>query len=197
MWQRIQTVADIAINHILTREIQSITKKLLTKFCTKQEFERSTNRSWSISGRHFVHQSTRVWRSPIPVYRRSRRFGGKITKASDGYPAPDKICKLVSEECRFSERAGECGVVHFSTQFFYFEDGSNSMKGGSREAKEDKSTGGGRTWYEKQKTLTPCPPPPPTHKSPLKRIPLVHTDPKIRTHWDILQMKNNKKELVN
>ena len=134
-------------------------EKLLAKFCTKQEFERSTNRSWSISGRHFVHQSTRVWRSPIPVYRRSRRFGGKITKASVGYPAPDKICKLVSEECRFSERAGECGVVHFSTQFFSFEDGSNSMKGGSREAKEDKSTGGGRTWYEKQKTLTPCPPP--------------------------------------
>lgn len=33
------------------------------------------------------------------------------------------------------------------------------MKGGSREAKEDKSTGGWRTWYEKQKTLTPCPPP--------------------------------------
>ena len=30
------------------------------------------------------------------------------------------------------------------------------MKGGSREAKEDKSTGGGRMWYEKQKTLTPC-----------------------------------------
>ena len=27
-------------------------------------------------------------------------------------------CKLVSKECHFSERAGECGVVHFSTQFF-------------------------------------------------------------------------------
>ena len=27
-------------------------------------------------------------------------------------------CKLVSKECRFSERAGECGVVLFSTQFF-------------------------------------------------------------------------------
>ena len=77
MWQRIQTVADIAINHILTRKNTKYHEKLLAKFCTKQEFERSTNRSWSISGRHFVHQSTRVWRSPIPVYRRSRRFGGK------------------------------------------------------------------------------------------------------------------------
>ena len=27
-------------------------------------------------------------------------------------------CKLVSKECRFSERAGECGVVHFSRNFF-------------------------------------------------------------------------------
>ena len=27
-------------------------------------------------------------------------------------------CKLVSKECHFSERAGECGVVLFSTQFF-------------------------------------------------------------------------------
>ena len=27
-------------------------------------------------------------------------------------------CKLVSKECRFSERAGECGVVLFPTQFF-------------------------------------------------------------------------------
>ena len=28
-------------------------------------------------------------------------------------------CKLVSKECRFSERAGECGVVLFSTQYFW------------------------------------------------------------------------------
>ena len=27
-------------------------------------------------------------------------------------------CKLVSKECCFSECTGECGVVHFSTQFF-------------------------------------------------------------------------------
>ena len=33
------------------------------------------------------------------------------------------------------------------------------MKGGSREAKELKSTGGGRTWYEKWETLTPLSPP--------------------------------------
>ena len=42
------------------------------------------------------------------------------------------------------------------------------MKGRSREAKGDKSTGGGRTWYEKQKTLTPCPPPPNSQESSLK-----------------------------
>ena len=29
-------------------------------------------------------------------------------------------CKLVSKECRFNDRAGECGVVRFTTQFFYF-----------------------------------------------------------------------------
>ena len=33
------------------------------------------------------------------------------------------------------------------------------MKGGSREAKELKSTGGGRTWYGKRETLTPLSPP--------------------------------------
>ena len=27
-------------------------------------------------------------------------------------------CKLVSKECRFSERAGESRVVHFSRNFF-------------------------------------------------------------------------------
>ena len=37
------------------------------------------------------------------------------------------------------------------------------MKGRSREAKGHKSTGGGRTWYGKRETLTPCPPPP--HKN--------------------------------
>ena len=34
------------------------------------------------------------------------------------------------------------------------------MKGGSREAKGLKSTGGGRTWYGKWETLTPLSPPP-------------------------------------
>ena len=34
------------------------------------------------------------------------------------------------------------------------------MKGGSREAKGLKSTGGGRTWYGKRETLPHCPPPP-------------------------------------
>ena len=29
-------------------------------------------------------------------------------------------CKLVSKEWRFSEGAGDCGVVYFSTQFFIF-----------------------------------------------------------------------------
>ena len=33
------------------------------------------------------------------------------------------------------------------------------MKGGSREAKELKSTAGGRTWYGKWETLTPLSPP--------------------------------------
>ena len=40
------------------------------------------------------------------------------------------------------------------------EDGSNTMKGGSREAKGLKSTGGRRTWYGKRETLTPLSPPP-------------------------------------
>ena len=34
------------------------------------------------------------------------------------------------------------------------------MKGGSREAKGHKSTGGGRTWYGKRETLTPLSPSP-------------------------------------
>ena len=34
------------------------------------------------------------------------------------------------------------------------------MKGGSREAKGLKGTGGGRTWYGKRETLTPLSPPP-------------------------------------
>ena len=34
------------------------------------------------------------------------------------------------------------------------------MKGGSREAKELKSTGGGRKWYGKRETITPLSPPP-------------------------------------
>ena len=38
------------------------------------------------------------------------------------------------------------------------------MKGGSREAKGQKSTGGGRTWLGKRVTLPPVPsPPPPPH----------------------------------
>ena len=60
--------------------------------------------------------------------------------------------KLGSKECHFSERARECRVVHFSTQFFILdkakalinldkpEDKSNTMKGESREAKGHKST---------------------------------------------------------
>ena len=35
------------------------------------------------------------------------------------------------------------------------------MKGGSREVKGHKSTGGGRTWYGKRKTLVPLSPPTP------------------------------------
>ena len=30
-------------------------------------------------------------------------------------------CKLFSKESCFSERAGECGAVHFSTQFFIMD----------------------------------------------------------------------------
>ena len=43
------------------------------------------------------------------------------------------------------------------------------MKGGGREAKGHKRTGGGRTRYEERETLTcprPSPPPPPTLISP-------------------------------
>ena len=36
-------------------------------------------------------------------------------------------CKLVSKECRFCECAGECGVVHFSTQFFFFLDKAKAL----------------------------------------------------------------------
>ena len=71
-------------------------------------------------------------------------------------------CKLVSKECRFSDRTGKCGVVRFTTQFFYFGQGQstlslleqgvkqrdlhdnerNKIKGGSRETKGKKCTGG-------------------------------------------------------
>ena len=136
-------------------------EKLLAKFCTKQEFERSTNRSWSISGRHFVHQSTRVWRSPIPVYRRSRRFGGKITKASAGYPASDKNCKLISEECRFSERAGGCGVVHFSTQFFFIlKTGATQWRVGVGRQRGTRIREEGERGTRSRRLWPPVPPPP-------------------------------------
>ena len=29
-------------------------------------------------------------------------------------------CKLVPKECRFNDRAGECEVARFTTQFFHF-----------------------------------------------------------------------------
>ena len=166
MWHRIQTVADIAINHILTREIQSITKSCSQNFAQNKNLkEVQTVVGASVAAILFTRAP--VWRSPIPVYRRSRRFGGKITKASVGYPASDKICKLVSEECRFSERAGECGVVHFSTQFFYFEDGSYSMKGGSREAKEDKKYGRRENVVREAEDSDPLSPPPNSQESSL------------------------------
>ena len=31
-------------------------------------------------------------------------------------------CKLVSKECRFNDHAGKCGVVRFTTQFFFILD---------------------------------------------------------------------------
>lgn len=30
-------------------------------------------------------------------------------------------CKLVSRECKFTDRAGECGVVRYTTQFFVLD----------------------------------------------------------------------------
>ena len=30
-------------------------------------------------------------------------------------------CKLVSRECKFNDRAGECGVVRYKTQFFVLD----------------------------------------------------------------------------
>ena len=30
-------------------------------------------------------------------------------------------CKLVSKDCRFNDRAGECGVVRFTTHFFILD----------------------------------------------------------------------------
>ena len=30
-------------------------------------------------------------------------------------------CKLVSRECKFNDRAGECGVVRYTTQFFVLD----------------------------------------------------------------------------
>ena len=87
-------------------------------------------------------------------------------------------CKLVSKECRFNDRAGECGVVRLTTQFLFrtegqstpslleyevkqrdlHDNGRNTIKGGSRETKGQKSTGGGRTEYGKWEILTPLSP---------------------------------------
>ena len=35
-------------------------------------------------------------------------------------------CKLVLKECRFNDRAGKCGVVRFTTHFFYFGQGQST-----------------------------------------------------------------------
>ena len=91
-------------------------------------------------------------------------------------------CKLVSKECRFNDRAVECEVVRFTKQFFFWtkpkhslleqgvkqrdlhDNGRNTIKGGSRETKGQKNTGGGRTGYGKREIVTPrSPPPHPTH----------------------------------
>ena len=88
-------------------------------------------------------------------------------------------CKLVSKECRFNDRAGECKVVRFTTQFFILDkakaqhdlhdNGRNTIKGGSQETKGQKGTGGRRTGYGKQEIVThlsPRHPPPPKKKLP-------------------------------
>ena len=90
-------------------------------------------------------------------------------------------CKLVSKECRFNDRAGECGVVRLTTQFLFRSEGQstpslleyevkqhdlhgngrNTIKGGSRETKGQNSTGGGITGYGKWEIVTPPPLPRP------------------------------------
>ena len=90
-------------------------------------------------------------------------------------------CKLVSKECRFNDRAGECGVVRLTTQFLFRSEGQstpslleyevkqhdlhgngrNTIKGGSRETKGQNSTGGGITGYGKWEIVPPPSPVPP------------------------------------
>ena len=90
-------------------------------------------------------------------------------------------CKLVSKECRFNDRAGECRVVRLTTQFLFrtegqstpslleyevkqrdlHDNGRNTIKGGSWETKGQKGTRGGRTGYGKQEIVTLLSPPPP------------------------------------
>ena len=36
-------------------------------------------------------------------------------------------CKLVSKECCFNDHAGECGVVRFTTQFFFILDKAKAL----------------------------------------------------------------------
>ena len=88
-------------------------------------------------------------------------------------------CKLVSKECRFNDRAGDCGVVRLTTQFLFRSEGQstpslleyevkqhdlhgngrNTIKGGSRETKGQNITGGGITGYGKWEIVTPPPSP--------------------------------------
>ena len=78
--------------------------------------------------------------------------------------------KLGSKECHFSERARECRVVHFSTQFFILDKltlinlktratqwrvGVGKQRGTKVREVGERSTGSGRLWL-----WTPCPPPP-------------------------------------
>ena len=84
--------------------------------------------------------------------------------------------KLGSKECHFSERARECRVVHFSTQFFILDKadkltlinlktratqwrvGVGKQRGTKVREVGERSTGSGRLWL-----WTPCPPPPPSN----------------------------------
>ena len=68
-------------------------------------------------------------------------------------------CKLVSRECKFNDRAGECGVVRYTTQFFVLDKAKAlPIRIGSQKGRESGDKGTKR--YGKREVVTPLFPPP-------------------------------------